>query len=489
MKTSVFTGRRDLGASVGHGGSVSTAPDADHRKITYLGLGYRSDYLGVQDFATYSQTVYDEYGKVESELSPDIPRFGFTGHQRGPAEDPDLYYAQQRYYNAATGRFVSEDPLWGQSEKPLSLHRYLYAYANPTVYVDPDGRAVVLSQIRNFFAQRRQDATEASIRLRQSAFANQGVVSDLTTRTGAVLTAVGGGIFGLGEAGFGVLNTGANLVGSATGLISDQSIGELDNTFRTAEAVVSGAQQFGRTLIDNPVETGRRGASAVGQFGYDAFIAGDPRAQANLGVALPGLIGGSGAVRVSAQGLRGAGDSVRQVKVRFAERIARGREADALVTASEARSLRIISETPDGGAFDPQLANELLLRARAGEGDMRATRTLISKGLVPGLELVPNSNAIRRPRGRFVSYETAMERASDLNLGILIRAVDTRVADRSATADRFTPVLANGGRPNTTSPRTRAGMLTESALRVMERSRKATELQGELKKVLDQIEF
>jgi len=92
------------------------------------------------DGSTYSQTVYDEYGKVESELSPDIPRFGFTGHQRGPAEDPDLYYAQQRYYNAATGRFVSEDPLWGTPETPLSLHRYLYAYANPTVYVDPDGR-------------------------------------------------------------------------------------------------------------------------------------------------------------------------------------------------------------------------------------------------------------------------------------------------------------------------------------------------------------
>jgi RHS repeat-associated protein len=92
------------------------------------------------DGTTYSQTVYDEYGQVESELSPDIPRFGFTGHQRGPAEDPDLYYAQQRYYNAATGRFVSEDPLWGGPATPLSLHRYLYAYANPTVYIDPDGR-------------------------------------------------------------------------------------------------------------------------------------------------------------------------------------------------------------------------------------------------------------------------------------------------------------------------------------------------------------
>ena len=89
---------------------------------------------------TYSVTRYDEYGEVEEETSPDIPRFGFTGHQRGPAEAPDLYYAQQRWYNAATGRFISEDPVWGEPKRPLSLHRYLYAYANPTVFVDPDGR-------------------------------------------------------------------------------------------------------------------------------------------------------------------------------------------------------------------------------------------------------------------------------------------------------------------------------------------------------------
>ena len=89
---------------------------------------------------TYSVTRYDEYGEVEEETSPDVPRLGFTGHQRGPAEAPDLYYAQQRWYNAATGRFISEDPVWGKPKRPPSLHRYLYAYANPTVFVDPDGR-------------------------------------------------------------------------------------------------------------------------------------------------------------------------------------------------------------------------------------------------------------------------------------------------------------------------------------------------------------
>ncbi|AKS43016.1 phospholipase effector Tle1 domain-containing protein [Wenzhouxiangella marina] len=95
--------------------------------------------------STYSVTRYDEYGQVEEETSPDTPRFGFTGHQRGPDGAPDLYYAQQRWYNSATGRFISEDPLWGEPKMPMSRHRYLYAYANPGVYVDPDGRVGIFN--------------------------------------------------------------------------------------------------------------------------------------------------------------------------------------------------------------------------------------------------------------------------------------------------------------------------------------------------------
>jgi hypothetical protein len=36
--------------------------------------------------------------------------------------------------------FLSEDPFAGVADTPPSLHRYLYAYSNPTVFVDPTGR-------------------------------------------------------------------------------------------------------------------------------------------------------------------------------------------------------------------------------------------------------------------------------------------------------------------------------------------------------------
>lgn len=37
-------------------------------------------------------------------------------------------------------RFLGQDPAEGNVHNPPSLHKYLYAYQNPTVYVDPDGR-------------------------------------------------------------------------------------------------------------------------------------------------------------------------------------------------------------------------------------------------------------------------------------------------------------------------------------------------------------
>jgi len=39
VETSVFTGCGDSSASVGHVDSVRDAPDRDHRKNTYFGLG------------------------------------------------------------------------------------------------------------------------------------------------------------------------------------------------------------------------------------------------------------------------------------------------------------------------------------------------------------------------------------------------------------------------------------------------------------------
>ena len=38
-----------------------------------------------------------------------------------------------------TGTFISMDSYAGSLDNPVSLHKYLYAYANPVMYTDPTG--------------------------------------------------------------------------------------------------------------------------------------------------------------------------------------------------------------------------------------------------------------------------------------------------------------------------------------------------------------
>jgi len=45
-----------------------------------------------------------------------------------------------RYYNPATGRFMSRDPEDGNAKDPASLHKYLYANGDPVNGWDPMGR-------------------------------------------------------------------------------------------------------------------------------------------------------------------------------------------------------------------------------------------------------------------------------------------------------------------------------------------------------------
>ena len=84
---------------------------------------------------------YDAFGN-------DVYHTGTTPNNylyRGEQYDPDLglYYLRARYYNPATGRFLSRDPLVGQSWDPKSLHKYLYAGGDPVNAEDPTGKGLV----------------------------------------------------------------------------------------------------------------------------------------------------------------------------------------------------------------------------------------------------------------------------------------------------------------------------------------------------------
>jgi len=85
-----------------------------------------------------SDTIdYDAFGN-------EIGRTGTTNVEhlyRGEAFDPNVgfYYLRARYMDPSQGRFMGMDSFAGNTSDPASLHRYLYANANPVSYVDPSG--------------------------------------------------------------------------------------------------------------------------------------------------------------------------------------------------------------------------------------------------------------------------------------------------------------------------------------------------------------
>lgn len=101
---------------------------------------YLFDALGsVVDLTTPLGTVqvryqYDAWGNFRAQVGDSWNDFTFTGHEKD--QETGLYYFKARFYDPDLGRFISQDPYLGDIDTPPSLHRYLYAYANPTVYID-----------------------------------------------------------------------------------------------------------------------------------------------------------------------------------------------------------------------------------------------------------------------------------------------------------------------------------------------------------------
>jgi RHS repeat-associated protein len=132
---------------------TSGAPQTRHYLDDALNTPIATDNQGAID----SRTRYDAWGEVISQqgqggavtqastdgteaqlLTTDNQDIGFTGYLKD--SESGLYYVKARYYDPRIARFTTQDPEEGNAMQPPSLHRYLYAFANPLRYVDPSGR-------------------------------------------------------------------------------------------------------------------------------------------------------------------------------------------------------------------------------------------------------------------------------------------------------------------------------------------------------------
>jgi RHS repeat-associated protein len=83
---------------------------------------------------TYS---YDAYGTLINSSGTTVNPYLFAGEQYDP--NLEQYYLRQRYYDPQVGRFTRRDTYEGRLDEPVTLHKYLYANANPVNYIDPSG--------------------------------------------------------------------------------------------------------------------------------------------------------------------------------------------------------------------------------------------------------------------------------------------------------------------------------------------------------------
>jgi RHS repeat-associated protein len=80
--------------------------------------------------------AYAPYGRVLGKQEALAQPFKFAGQVGIMDEGSDLYYMRARYYDAGTGRFISEDPA-GFVDGP---NLYAYVGGNPIMAVDPTGQ-------------------------------------------------------------------------------------------------------------------------------------------------------------------------------------------------------------------------------------------------------------------------------------------------------------------------------------------------------------
>lgn len=80
---------------------------------------------------------YDAWGSLLEKEGDTENDFLYTGEQYNA--NTGLYYLRARYMNPSTGTFISMDSYHGSIYDPVSLHKYLYANANPVMYTDPIG--------------------------------------------------------------------------------------------------------------------------------------------------------------------------------------------------------------------------------------------------------------------------------------------------------------------------------------------------------------
>ena len=85
--------------------------------------------------------TYDAFGNLIARTGSTPNDYMYAGERFDP--NVGFYHLRARYMNPQTGRFQSADSFEGSLSDPISLHKYLYANADPINNIDPSGNFTI----------------------------------------------------------------------------------------------------------------------------------------------------------------------------------------------------------------------------------------------------------------------------------------------------------------------------------------------------------
>ena len=81
--------------------------------------------------------TYDAWGNLVDSVGDSSNSFLYCGEQNDSFTG--MYYLRARYMDPSLGSFITMDDYDGSVWEPVTLHKYLYANANPVMNIDPSG--------------------------------------------------------------------------------------------------------------------------------------------------------------------------------------------------------------------------------------------------------------------------------------------------------------------------------------------------------------
>ncbi|MFC3150957.1 RHS repeat-associated core domain-containing protein [Litoribrevibacter euphylliae] len=234
----------------------------------------------------------DPYGEITHQEGASVNRQVFTGHEHD--DETGLIYMKARFYDPDMARFITQDSYLGQPGTPPSLHRYLYAYGNPTVWVDPTGHVPALDETGQYLmdtGDKLLNMVDEDDGLASTAFF--GVTAGANYLVGGVVETVNFGLNILGSEGY--LGEG----------VQDRATEELHQAFDTIHHISQNKEEVASNLVNTVVN--EIGGAAAGKRPSQAnIIAGATSIFGAGGAAAPGKI---------SQGLGQVGKSIANSKL------------------------------------------------------------------------------------------------------------------------------------------------------------------------------